>query len=177
MKTLAQQHVEARRNPSLWVKTYGKPFDQGNVNRHMYWYSKRASMPLLFLVSQFLLTAPAASTDNERSHSVAGRIMSKARCSMSGDTLDRNLMGYYWLRKLAVAKAEALKDAGRLEDLEDLDELVAVVDLVGVKDAVEEVVVVVEVGGEEGEEAEEGGADGGGGGVGGGGGGGGGGGP
>ena len=173
MKTLAQQHVEARRNPLLSVKTYGKPFDQGNANRLMYWPSKRASMPLLFLVSQFLLTAPAASTDNERSHSVAGRIMSKARCSMSGDTLDRNLMGYYWLRKLAVAKAGALKDAGRLEDLEDLDELVELVDLVGEKDAEEEV-EVVEVG--DGN-AEEGGGDadggGGGGGDGGGGGGGG----
>ena len=52
MKTLAQQHVEARRNPLLSVKTYGKPFDQGNANRLMYWPSKRASMPLLFLVSQ-----------------------------------------------------------------------------------------------------------------------------
>ena len=89
----------------------------------MYWYTQRASMPLLYLVSQVLLPAPAASTDNERSHSVAGRIMSKTRCSMSSDSLDRNLMGYYWLRKLAAAKAEALKQAGRLEDLEDLDDL------------------------------------------------------
>ena len=151
-----------------WVKTYGKPFDQGNPNRLMYWSSKRASMPLLFLVSQFLLTAPAASTDNERSHSVAGRIMSKARCSMSGDTLDRNLMGYYGLRKLAAAKAEALKNAGRLENLEDLDEVVELVDLVGEKEEEEEV-EVVEID-EDGDEDGGGGAGAGGGGGGGGGG-------
>ena len=122
MAILEQQHVMSRSSAAAkvqWAATYGGPFDQGNTNRLMYWYTKRKDMPLLYLVAQILLTAPAASTDNERAHSVAGRIMSKMRSSMSGDSLDRNLLGYYWLRKGAAAKAEALKDF----NLENLDEL------------------------------------------------------
>lgn len=56
--------------------------------------------------------------------------MNKRRCKMTGKTLERNMMGYYWLRKsveLALkceAVRELLKERGveRVEDL-DFDEL------------------------------------------------------
>ena len=46
-------------------------------------------MPLLFYVASTLLTGPAASTDNERAHSVGGRVVSNA-LSLVGDSVDRN---------------------------------------------------------------------------------------
>ena len=53
-----------------------------------------------------------------------------------------DLMGHHWLRKLAAAKAEELKDAN-LEDLEDLDELVEKLGLLEVETLGDEEVLEV----------------------------------
>jgi len=100
-------------------------------------------MPLLFYVASILLTAPVASTDNERANSVGGRIVSKTRCSLVGESVDRNTTGYIWLRKRAAAKAEELNAKGyKQEDLEDHPSLVALV--FEEEDPQEEVVIVLE---------------------------------
>ena len=112
--------MKARTKRALWEQQYGQPFDQGNTNRLAFWVSQKKTMPLLFYVASILLTAPAASTDNERAHSVGGRVVSKTRCSLVGDSVDRNTTGYIWLRKKAAQKAEELKAKGmRAEDLKD----------------------------------------------------------
>lgn len=120
MGILGEHHVKARTRRALWEQQYGQPFDQGNTNRLAFWVAQKKTMPLLFYVASILLTAPAASTDNERAHSVGGRVVSKTRCSLVGDSVDRNTTGYIWLRKKAAQKAEELKAKGmRAEDLED----------------------------------------------------------
>ena len=120
MEILKAHHVTARTNPDKWVEQYGQPFDQGNTNRLTFWGAQKKVMPLLFYVASTLITAPAASTDNERAHSVGGLVVSKTRCSLVGDSVDRNTCGYIWLRKNAAARAEELKKMGFApEDLED----------------------------------------------------------
>ena len=103
---------------------YGKPFDQGNTNRLAFWPSQITAMPLLYFVASTLLTAPGASTENVRSHSVSGRVVSKARCRLLGASVDRNTTGYIWLRKRAAAKAAEFSAEGyHPEDLDDNPEI------------------------------------------------------
>jgi len=130
-----------------WEDQYGQPFEQGNSiqsgNRLAFWGAQKKTMPLLFYVASILLTAPVASTDNERANSVGGRIVSKTRCSLVGESVDRNTTGYIWLRKRAAAKAEELNAKGyKQEDLEDHPSLVALV--FEEEDPQEEVVIVLE---------------------------------
>jgi len=120
MATLKKLHVEAREQGLEWVKRYGLPFDQGNANRLMFWPTQKSNLPLLYTMASVLLTAPAASTDNERAHSLGGRIVSKLRSSMTGASVDRNTMGYVWLRKKAASLAEQLNAKGVSHD--DVDD-------------------------------------------------------
>jgi len=136
-----------------WEDQYGQPFEQGNSiqsgNRLAFWGAQKKTMPLLFYVASILLTAPVASTDNERANSVGGRIVSKTRCSLVGESVDRNTTGYIWLRKRAAAKAEELNAKGyKQEDLEDHPSLVALV--FEKEDPQEEEVIVLEEKGEAG---------------------------
>jgi len=120
IKILKKYHVDAQSRRMQWEALYGKPFDQGNANRLAFWGTQRSSLPLLFYVASILLTAPVASTDNERAHSVSGRIVSKTRCSLVGESVDRNTTGYIWLRKRAAALAQSLLVEGLNQD--DLDD-------------------------------------------------------
>ena len=124
---LRAEHLKAARDKATWTASYGTPLGsctpQQEKNRKAYWVTKRGSMTLLYLCACVLLTAPGASTSNERVHSVCGRILSKYRCSMKPDSLNRSAMGYYWLRKYAEDKARELVAAGL--DLMDLDEAIA----------------------------------------------------
>jgi hypothetical protein len=147
MNLLGTHHVNARTMRAQWEDQYGQPFEQGNSiqsgNRLAFWGAQKKTMPLLFYVASILLTAPVASTDNERAHSVGGRIVSKTRCSLVGESVDRNTTGYIWLRKRAAAKAEELNAKGyKQEDLEDHPSLVALV--FEEEDPQEEVVIVLE---------------------------------
>lgn len=123
IKILKKYHVDAQSRRMQWEALYGKPFDQGNANRLAFWGTQRSSLPLHFYVASILLTAPVASTDNERAHSVSGRIVSKTRCSLVGESVDRNTTGYIWLRKRAAALAQSLLVEGlNQDDLDDLDD-------------------------------------------------------
>ena len=165
-KILQQHHIEARDTATkrlLWEARYGKPFDQGNANRLLFWGTQKKTMPLLFFVAGTLLTAPGASTDNERAHSLGGRIVSKERCSLVGDSVDRNTTGYLWLRRRAAAKAEELKGKGiQQEDLEDDPGDLGALEVR--EEDEEEIISVNDEVGEEEEEEEGGGGGGGGGG-------------
>ena len=68
-------------------------------------------MPLLYRMACSLLTVPAASTSNERTHSTAGRIMSKLRCSLTSENLNRNMMAWKIMRKTADDAAKDLEAA------------------------------------------------------------------
>ena len=82
-------------------------------------------MHLIFHMTCVLLTVPAASTSNERVHSVAGRIMSKLRCSLTSENLDRNMMGWKMLRKTANDAAASLGKAPEIGSLDDaVDQLI-----------------------------------------------------
>jgi hypothetical protein len=129
---LLTKHEEARdpATKAAWLKTYGAPFDVGNVARKRFWpTTMRPKLPLFYICACILLVMPGAATSNERAHSALGRILSKLRCSMKGDNVERNNS---WLRKKAVAAAasEALKvmreERGDLFDIEEAaDEIVA----------------------------------------------------
>ena len=86
--------VEAARNkagPSM----YGDPFATGNKPRRRFWPKAKETMPLFFLLAWLVLGIPAASTKNERMHSVSGRICSKFRACMKPSTLEHLTLGYY----------------------------------------------------------------------------------
>ena len=86
------------------MEQYTGSFDQGNTNRLTLGNVQKKVMPLLLYVASTLLTGPAASTDNERAHSVAG--VSCPRRAARCDSVDRNTCGYICLRKKAAARAE-----------------------------------------------------------------------
>lgn len=124
----------------------------GHLNAKKVVCAQKKTMPLLFYVASILLTAPVASTDNERANSVGGRIVSKTRCSLVGESVDRNTTGYIWLRKRAAQKAEELNAKGyKQEDLEDHPSLVALV--FEEEDPQEEEVIVLEEKGEAGSQS------------------------
>ncbi len=108
---------------------YGLPLDKGNRLRYRFWPSQRSNMPLLFEVAwTFLAGFPAASTLNERMHSVAGRIVSKMRSSMKPDSIERLTLAFYFLKDAATKTQERiastlLLDNPELIDLADLDDL------------------------------------------------------
>ena len=85
---------------------YGDPFDSDNKERYRMWPAHRDQMPLLFICSWCILASiPAASTENERIHSTAGRICTKLRSSLSAGSLERLTLGYYYMRDAAKRKA------------------------------------------------------------------------
>ena len=132
---LKEEHASAVLRSADWNAKYGAPLasctDAQERLRKAYWVTKKDNMPLLFRCACILLTAPAASTSNERVHSVTGRILSKYRSSMKPDNLNRCTMGYYWLRKSADTKAKELLAAGlSILDLDDAVELLPALDVV-----------------------------------------------
>ena len=121
----AESAAENIDNPSI----YGLPLDQGNKPRYRFWPSRRLEMPLLFEAAwSFLAGLPAASTLNERMHSVSGRIASKLRSTLKPDSIERLTLAFYFLKDAVKKKQERiasilLLDNPELIDYADLDEI------------------------------------------------------
>jgi hypothetical protein len=109
---------------------YGKPLESGNKARYRFWPLHKAQMPLFFEVAWVLLCIPATSTNNERGHSVSGRICDKLRGALKPATVERLTLSWYFfpvtIKKIADSFAAQLKvlDANKM-DLADVDAMLA----------------------------------------------------
>ena len=109
---------------------YGKPLESGNKARYRFWPLHKAQMPLFFEVAWVLLCIPATSTNNERGHSVSGRICDKLRGALKPATVERLTLSWYFfpvaIKKIADTFAAQLKvlDANKM-DLADVDAMLA----------------------------------------------------
>jgi len=123
--------AEAARKLAKAPSIYGDPFDSNNEARYRFWPKAKETMPLLFYAAWFILASiPAASTENERMHSVAGRICSKYRACMKPSQTERLTLGYYYIRdtvtqKMAEYAARANIADAELIDLAVLDQMLA----------------------------------------------------
>jgi hypothetical protein len=78
---------------------YGQPFDSSNAARYSKWVHLETSSPLHFMAAVMILCSLAHAMGNERTHSVAGRIMSRFRSSMTAETLERLTLAYAVFRR------------------------------------------------------------------------------
>ena len=87
-------------------------------------------MPLLFECAWVLLCIPATSTNNERGHSVSGRICNKMRGSLKPATVERLTLSWYYIPTAIKSHMDELAsllkimDANTI-DLAEVDELLA----------------------------------------------------
>ena len=88
---------------------YGQPFDSSNPARYSKWISLEASTPLHYMGAVMILCALGHAMGNERTHSVAGRIMSRFRSSMKAETLERLTLAYMVFRRQLEEDAEVLR--------------------------------------------------------------------
>lgn len=78
------------------VPKYGDPLESGNKARYR-WHAHKAQMPLLFEAAWALLCIPASATNNERVHSVSGRIDDKLRASLKPSNIQRLTLAFFFL--------------------------------------------------------------------------------
>ena len=81
------------------VMTYGDPLEPNNGPRYEYWAAQQAILPLLYQAARIILCARVHSMGNERDHSVMGRLFSKAKASLRGDSLEMLVLGHHFLLK------------------------------------------------------------------------------
>lgn len=123
----AERERKGRKEPS----PYGSPFDVDNKLRYGFWPKAKETMPLLFLAAWLILASiPAASTKNERVHSVSGRICCKFRAAMKAASVEELTLGYYYLlentkRKMVEYAKRLVVTSADLIDLAELDEILA----------------------------------------------------
>jgi hypothetical protein len=70
------------------VLMYGDPLEPSHPKRYEYWPSQRDNFPLLYEAARIILCVRYHSMGNERDHSVMGRIFSKVRGTLRGDSLE-----------------------------------------------------------------------------------------
>jgi hypothetical protein len=70
------------------VITYGDPLTPDVPARYEFWPIKLQQLPLLYQAARIILCARYHSMGNERDHSLMGRLFSKARASLSADSLE-----------------------------------------------------------------------------------------
>ena len=79
--------------------TYGDPLEPNNANRYEYWPAQQDSLPIMYQAARIILCARVHSMGNERDHSVMGRLFTRARASLDGDSLEALVLGYHYLLK------------------------------------------------------------------------------
>ena len=88
------------------VLMYGDPLEPSHPKRYEYWPSQRDNFPLLYEAARIILCVRYHSMGNERDHSVMGRIFSKVRGTLRGDSLEMLVLGHHFLhRELQSSKA------------------------------------------------------------------------
>jgi len=89
---------------------FGTPLDKvEKAARYQFWPEQRATLPLHYFVARAVLGAQAASTVNERLHSVSGYICAGHRGAMKADMLEMLTLGKIFARKLINNSEELMR--------------------------------------------------------------------
>lgn len=109
---------------------YGDPLESGNKARYRFWHELKPQCPLLFEAAWALLVLPYTSTNNERGHSVSGRICEKLRGALKPSTIERLTLAYYFIpeaikKKIADFAAFLKIVDGYSLDIADVEALLA----------------------------------------------------
>ena len=77
--------------------TYGDPLEPDNAARYEHWPAQQAILPLMYQAARIILCARVHSMGNERDYSLMGRLFSKAKASLRGDSLEMLVLGHHYL--------------------------------------------------------------------------------
>ena len=103
------------------VPKYGDPLESGNKARYRFWHAHKAQMPLLFEAAWALLCIPASATNNERVHSVSGRICDKQRGSLKPSNIERLTLAFVFLPDAVKEKMEEYAACLKIMDANTID--------------------------------------------------------
>lgn len=101
---------------------YGSPLGVDNGPRYQLWPALKPQFPILFAAASMLLCAKRTSISNERLHSVAGRINSKLRASLTPASIEMLTLSHMALKDAMAADVELKKLRQPSGSLEGLDE-------------------------------------------------------